>query len=199
MKIRSRESSIALSGVEAPEVTPMVIGPFFKKSFFTTISPSSSRCVTELSSLMHSPRLIWYASTPNFSGISLRCAVFELSNPPTTRTKSSLSSLSSTRSVTASWRSCVASQIVSNSLYRSGNSCGPYFFNMVFSSKRPISLVSRLYMVVWLARPSFFKCVSGSKPFDTAFLNLRMNSSLSPPLRMKSVTYSASAISLTIM
>ena len=56
--------SAYLSGVDAPEVTPMVMGPFFRKFFSTTTSPAMVRCSMELSGKMRSARSMWYDSTP---------------------------------------------------------------------------------------------------------------------------------------
>ncbi|VEU38129.1 unnamed protein product [Pseudo-nitzschia multistriata] len=120
-KIWLRASWTLPSGVEAPEVTPRTtsrsVSSRVVRNSSVTISPSTVRCVMVLSAPMQSARLMWKDRTPALWGISSRWAVLEESQPPTTRMKSRPSPLAlSTSSLTASWRSWVASQMVSNSM-----------------------------------------------------------------------------------
>ena len=82
----------------------------------------------------------------------------------------------------ASWRTCVASQMVSTTLKCFFSSVGPYFFSMHFSNIFPMNSVSPFSIVVWLAIPTASRCTSGSKPGEMAFPNRSRNPSrLSAP------------------
>lgn len=64
-KIWLNESWTAASGVEAPDVTPIVMSfSRSNKKGSVTISPSTVRCVIVLSAPMHSARLMWKDLTP---------------------------------------------------------------------------------------------------------------------------------------
>ena len=64
MAVAEDRAGSHLSGVEAPEVTPMVMGPGRRKPLCTCTEPSDARCSMELSARMRSARSMWYDSTP---------------------------------------------------------------------------------------------------------------------------------------
>lgn len=70
-KTWSSTSSTARSGVEAPEVTPMVRGPSRSQGRVSCSSPCASLCEIELASaLMHPAELTQKEGSPAVSGIS---------------------------------------------------------------------------------------------------------------------------------
>ena len=74
----SRHSCTTESGVEAPEVTPILAGRSSgKKSLATTMSPSTLRHSIELSGRMHLATLTWYDVIPASCGISSKWACSE--------------------------------------------------------------------------------------------------------------------------
>ena len=77
--------------------------------------------------------------------------------------------------MTASWRSWVALQMVSNALNRLASSDSPWRSSIAARNIWPTSSDSELSIVVWLAHPIRSRCTSGSKPGDAASANAAMN------------------------
>ena len=78
--------------------------------------------------------------------------------------------------MTASWRSCVALQIVSKARNRGGELARRRSGRASPARNiSPISSDSELSIVVWLAQPTRCRWMSGSKPGETACSNCRRN------------------------
>ena len=84
------------------------------------------------------------------------------------RRASGRAAVQSSSAITASCRSWVALQIVSNARKWRGSSASPYRSVIAARSISPISSDSDISMVVWFAQPMRSRSRSGSKPGETA-------------------------------
>ena len=79
-------------------------------------------------------------------------------------------------SLIASWRSCVAEQMVPNDRKCSLAWSSPLASAIISRRRAPMAIDSLASMVVWLATPTFRKSRSGSKSGDVRSRNKRKNS-----------------------
>ncbi len=135
--IRSIVSPILLFGVEAPAVTPMVTCPAGSHPArrCSSVAPAGRNRIAPASGSMQVASSMWYVGTRSWQ-IAARCVVLLELYPPITTMRSSGSAISFS---TASWRSCVAEQIVSNVRKCSARAASPYRLAMLWRNSAAIA------------------------------------------------------------